>query len=44
MRRPDEGNPRPGYVGIDAMISDTRVEAAPRRTDEMTVTNPRISA
>jgi hypothetical protein len=25
MRRPDEGNPRAGYVGIHAMIPDTRV-------------------
>jgi hypothetical protein len=25
MRRPDEGNPRPGYAGIHAMIPDTRV-------------------
>jgi len=24
MRRPDEGNPRAGYVGIHVMISDTR--------------------
>jgi hypothetical protein len=29
MRRPDEGNPRAGYVGIHPMISDAR-ERQPR--------------
>src|SRR5271168_3384712 len=30
MRRPDEGNPRAGFVSIAKMISVARVQAAPR--------------